>query len=98
LSYKKTDEELIASVASDVKAHFEKTKKEFEAKWTPEKPYLYLPTGELRKRVEEHNRKMHKAQKPPPKMDYECQLIKVVKAQPAKKKAGKGVPQLRDTS
>ena len=32
LSYEKSDEELIASTASDVKAHFEKTKKEIEAK------------------------------------------------------------------
>jgi len=71
LSYEKTDEELIASVASDVKAHFEKTKKEFEAKCNPEKPYLYLPKGERRKRVEEHNRKIHDARKPPPKSVYE---------------------------
>ena len=54
--------------------------------------------GELRKRVEEHNRKMREARKPLPKSDYERQLLKAVKAQPAKKKAGKGVPQLRDTS
>ena len=98
MSYEKIDEELIASVTSDVKAHFEKCKKEFEAKRNPEKPYLYLPKGELRKRVEEHNRKMCEAQKPPPKSDYERQLIKVVKAQPAKKKAGKGVLHLGDTS
>jgi len=98
LSYEKSDEELIASVASDVKAHFEKTKKEIEAKWNLEKSYLLLPKGELRKRVEEHNRKMREAQKPPPKSDCKRQLLKVVKAQPAKKKAGKGVPQLGDTS
>jgi len=48
--------------------------------------------------VEEHNRKMHKARKTPPKSHYEHQLLKAVKAQPAKKKAGKGVPQLGDTS
>ena len=66
LPYEKTDEEIIASVASDVKAHFEKCKKEFEAKRNPKKPYLYLPKGELRKRVEEHNRKMREARKPPP--------------------------------
>ena len=48
--------------------------------------------GELRKRVEEHNRKMREARKPLPKSDYERQLLKAVKAQPAKKKAGKGVP------
>jgi hypothetical protein len=52
----------------------------------------------LRKRVEEHNQKMCEARKPPPKSDYECQLIKVVRAQSAQKKAGKGVPQLGDTS
>jgi len=51
----------------------------------------------LRKRVEEHNQKMCEARKPPPKSDYECQLIKVVRAQSAQKKAGKGVPQLGDT-
>ena len=79
---------LIASVASDVKAHFKKTKKEIEAKRNPEKPYLFLPKGELRNRVEEHYRKMREARKPPPKSNYERQLLKVVKAQPAKKKAG----------
>ena len=98
LPYEKTDEEIIASVASDVKAHFEKCKKEFEAKQNPEKTYLYIPKGELRKRVEEHNRKMHEARKPPPKTEYERQLIKAVRAQSAKKKAGNGVPQLGDTS
>jgi len=46
-------------VASDLKAHIEKTKKEFEAKQNLEKPYL--PKGEVRKRVEEHNRKMREA-------------------------------------
>lgn len=97
MSYKKNEEELIASVASDVKAHFEKTKKEREAKRNPKKPYLLLPKGELRKRVEEHTQKMREAQKPPPKSDYERQLLKAVKAQPTKKKAGKGVPQLGDT-
>jgi len=61
LPYEKTDKEIIASVASDMKAHFEKCKKEFEAKQNPEKPYLYLPKGELRKRVEEHNQKMREA-------------------------------------
>jgi len=69
-----------------------KTKKEIEAKQNPEKPYLFLPKGELRKRVEEHNQKMREARKPPPKSDYEHQLLKAVKAQPTKKKAGKGVP------
>jgi len=83
LPYEKTDEEIIASVASDVKAHFEKCKNEFEAKRNPKKPYLYLPKGELRKRVEEPNQKMHEARKPPPKSDYEHQLIKVVRAQSA---------------
>jgi hypothetical protein len=38
-----------------VKAYFEKCKKKFQAKQNHEKPYLYLPKGELRKRVEEHN-------------------------------------------
>jgi len=98
LPYEKTDEEIIASVASDVKAHFEKCKKEFEVKRNSEKPYLYLPKGELRKRVEEHNRKMCEARKPLLKLDYERQLIKDVRAQSAQKKAGKGVPQLGDTS
>jgi len=92
LSYEKSDEELIASVASDVKAHFEKSKKEIEAKRNPEKSYLFLPKGELRKRVEEHNRKMREAQKPPPKSDYKHQLLKAIKAQLTKKKAGKSVP------
>ena len=50
------------------------------------------------KRVEEHNQKLREARKPPPKLDYERQLIKVVGAQSAKKKVGKGVPQLGDTS
>jgi hypothetical protein len=61
-------------------------------------PYLYLPKGELRKGVEEHNRKMHEAWKPPPKSDYERQLIKDVRAQSTQKKLGKGVLQLEDTS
>jgi len=86
LSYEKSDEELIASVASNVKAHFEKTKKEIEAKWNPEKPYLFLPKGELRKRVEEHNQKMHEARKPPPKSDYEHQLLKAVKLNLSRRK------------
>ena len=86
MSYEKSDEELIASVASDVKAHFEKTTKEIETKQNPEKPYFFLPKGELRKRVEEQNRKMREARKPPPKSDYERQLLKGLKAQPAKKK------------
>jgi len=97
LPYEKTDEEIIASVASDVKAHFENCKKEFEMKRNPKKPYLYLPKGELRKRVEEHNRKMREARKPPLKSDYECQLIIAVRAQSANKIVGKGVPQLEDT-
>jgi len=41
---------------------------------------------------------MREARKPPPKSDYERQLIKVVRALSAQKKAGKGVPQLGDTS
>jgi len=98
LPYEKTEEEITASVASDVKAHFAKCRKEFEAKRNPGKPYFYLPKGELRKRVEEHNPKIRKAQKPPLKSDYERQLIKSVRAQSAQKKAGKGVPQLGDTS
>jgi len=53
-----------------MKAHFEKCKK-IEAKWNPEKSYLYLPKGELRKRVEEHNWKMREARKPSSKLDYE---------------------------
>jgi len=98
LSYEKRDEELIASIASDVQAHFGKTKKEIKAKWNPKKPYLFLPKGELRKRVEEHNWKMCKARNPPPKSHYERQLLKAIKAHPVKKKARKGVPHLRDTS
>jgi hypothetical protein len=55
-------------------------------KQNPEKSYLFFPKGELRKRVEEHNRRMREARKPPPKSDYERQLLKAVKAQLAKKK------------
>ena len=98
MSYENSDEELIASVASDVKAHFEKTKKEIEAKRNPKNPYLFLPKEELRKRVEEYNWKMREARKPLPKSNYEHQLLKAVKAQPTKKKVGKGVQQLGDTS
>jgi hypothetical protein len=39
LSYEKNEDELIASDASDVKAHFEKTKKEIEANRNHKKPY-----------------------------------------------------------
>jgi len=35
-----------------------KLKKEIEAKRNPKNPYLFLPKGELRKRVEEHNQKI----------------------------------------
>jgi len=52
-------------------------------KQNPEKPYLYLPKEELRKKVEEHNRKMHEDSKPPPKLEYERQLIKSIRAQSA---------------
>jgi hypothetical protein len=71
-------------VASNVKAHFEKSKKEIEAKRNPEKPYPLLPKVELRKRVEEHTKKMREARKPLPKSYYERQLHKGIKAQLAK--------------
>jgi len=97
LSYEKTDEELIASVASDVKAHFEKTKKEFEVKWN-----LKSHTSTYQKGAEEEGGRAQleiaRSSKASAKADYERQLKKGVKAQPTKKKAGKGVPQLRDTS
>ena len=98
MSYERNKEELIASVALDVKLHFENLKKETEAKQNPEPPYLLLLPMQLRKRVEEHTRKRREALKPPPKLDYERQLLKAIKAQPAKKKVGKGVQQLGETS
>jgi len=59
-------------------------------------------TSCYQKGAEEEGRRAHlenaRARKSPSKSDYERQLLKVVKAQPTKKKAGKGVLQLRDTS
>ena len=98
LSYEKTQEELDASVASDVKAHFEKVKRDSQAKRNPKPPYWYLPKGEVRKKVDEANRKMHKLRKRGPLSDYERQLLKAMKAPPAKKKAGKSVLGLGETS
>jgi hypothetical protein len=50
LSYKKTDEELNASVKAEVKAFFEKTKADARAK--QEKPYLMYPHRKLHQVVQ----------------------------------------------
>jgi len=84
-------------VASDIKAHFEKVKRDSLAKRNPKLSYFYLPKGELRKKVDEANRKMHELRKRGPLSDYERQLLKAAKAPLVKKKAGKGVLGLGET-
>ena len=75
-----------------------KVKRDSLAKRNPEPSYWYLPKEELRKKVDEANRKMHELRKRGPLSDYERQLLEAAKAPPAKKKAGKGVLGLGETS
>ena len=56
---------------------FEKVRKQREARENPEKPYFYLPSDLLRKKVDQ---KMWESQKTRPKSDYDRSLTKSFEA------------------
>ena len=80
LSYEKTDEELEASVKSDVQAFLEKTKAAARAK--QEKPFLLYPRSKLRQVVQAmQDEKLTSSKKTaPPLRDYERTITKTIKA------------------
>jgi hypothetical protein len=95
LPYEKTDEELNASVKTEVKAFFEKTKVDARAK--QEKPYLMYPCIKLRQVVQAmQDEKRAASKKPaPPLSDYERTITKKIKEDKRKQKAAeKDVAQL----
>ena len=81
----------------DMSRFYDKLKKNQEARRNPEKPYFFVAPDILRKRVASYQQQQRESCKPSKStlIDYERTLTKSIEAAQKKKRAGKGVAQLR---